>query len=753
MSAKGVGESTSIDQIDDYSVVSVLGRGDFASVYRVRDKEKESALKLCHDGNDAARMRLRSEVEILRQLKHRSIPRYIKAGVWSERPYLVMSLMRGITLKAALEQRQADGNVFGDVEMVRAILRLLEAVAYMHSMGIVHRDIKDANVMITASGEEVALLDFGFSKADGETETRTSDSFWRVGAARFSPPAKLAHPAAAVAVQDVFAVGVLAYLMVTGTHPWNAPPDADVSSMRELQTKPAKPVTDFNSRVTSGVAQFIGALIRTDDDERPTAAEAVIAARELLRALELAVGKRSGIPGRVQLPHVTRDALHGDVRFTDDEWAVLDCPELQRLRWIRQLGLANLVYVGAEHSRLSHTIGCVFRVEQILGAIEAIEGVTIDRETRLTARMYALVHDVPHIAFGHTLEDELGFFQRHDHNTARVERLILGAKSRLHSVLVSSEIGASVLTYFESDASVHGRSKVEEIVSGSTGADVLDYIDRDALYCGLDHRVDSAIFRQFRLQSGSAGQDDHLVSLLYGKRGLRLDREYAVESLLRERYALFLKVYTHARKAAASALLGKAIAAEMYRPRGGRSELSEEKIEWLGDDALLGVLQNSRVSTAREGVERLLRRELPRPVYRAKLLKDADQNDTHYRARRERLAEMGVFDPQARAELEAGIAKDAKLQPQDVLIYCAKRAPGYSRIEHWLSNRSGGATPLDQTAGPYLAIRRQHLGLWELWVFNANDDGASDARLDSAVSRRFGFDNLVAVDRRRDVLF
>jgi uncharacterized protein len=361
---------------------------------------------------------------------------------------------------------------------------------------------------------------------------------------------------------------------------------------------------------------------------------------------------------------------------------------------------------------------------------------------------------VPHIPFGHTLEDELGFFVRHDQNGARIDRLILDSKSKLHNVLVSTEVGPSVLTYFERDASVHGRSKVEEIVSGSTGADVLDYIDRDAFFCGLDHRVDSAIFRQFRLQRHLGAEDDHLVSLLYGRGGLRLDREYAVESLLRERYALFLKVYTHARKNAASALLGQALVAELLRPRGGRSSISEEKIEWLGDDALLRLLQDSRVAVARTAAERLVRRRLPRPIYRGRLLKDADLDESHYRARMEQLHEKGIFSPRARTALEVALAKDAKLDPHEVLVYCARRAPGYSRVEHWLSGQPGGAAaPLDQASGPYLAIRQRHLALWELWVFNCKEDSKADARLASSASQRFGFPNLVAIDRRNDALF
>jgi hypothetical protein len=100
---------------------------------------------------------------------------------------------------------------------------------------------------------------------------------------------------------------------------------------------------------------------------------------------------------------------------------------------------------------------------------------------------------------------------------------------------------------------------------------------------------------------------------------------------------------------------------------------------------------------------------------------------------------MGVFEPKPRPELEAGLARTAGLEAEDVIVYCATRAPGYSRIEHWLAGRPGGATALDQASGPYLKIREQHFGLWDLWVFNAKQDGSADAKLDSAASQRFGF--------------
>jgi HD superfamily phosphohydrolase len=740
-------------QIDRYRVTGVLGAGDFATVYRVDLDGAEWALKVCHDGGEPAKARLRAEVQALRALRHKAVPTYKAAGVWEDKPYLVMGLAKGVTLKSAIEQRIANGGTYGDIEAMRIVVALLDALAYVHGRGLVHRDIKDANILVTAAGDAVSLLDFGFAKPDGEVETRSDDSFWRAGAARFSPPAKLDNPARAVASHDVFAVGVATYRMLTGAYPWDADPRRDYSEVRQLMRQPARPLTDLNSRVRAQCSQLVLSLIRTEDSRRPTGATALTDARGTLKALEKLGGRpRHGTGGRLHLPHVSRDPLYGDIRLTAEEWRLLNTPQLQRLRWIRQLGLTHMVYIGAEHSRLSHVLGCVYRVEQILRAIEEVQGVTVDRETRLTARLYALVHDVTHVAYGHTLEDELNFFPRHDRNAPRAARLVLDPSSRLHEVLVASEVGSQILPHFDPDASVHRRSSVEELVTGSTGADVLDYIDRDAYYCGLDHRVDSAIFRQLRIGPSPTSEDDHLISLLYGAHGIRVDRQFAVESLLLERYALFLKVYVHPRKAAASALLGKALAAALYPPRG-RAELAESEIERMGDVTLLDRLRASKKHAVSAPVERLWQRSLPRGIYRAQLLAEHDRTDSQYQTRRGAIEALGIFDPKRRQELEQELARAAGLTADEVFVYCPPRAPGHSRIEHWTETRPGDAHVIDAVSGPYHRIREKHLGLWELWVFSTGSDSTTLGRLAGEARDRFGFENLIALDRREDTLF
>lgn len=452
-----------------------------------------------------------------------------------------------------------------------------------------------------------------------------------------------------------------------------------------------------------------------------------------------------------------RDPIYGDIRLTQLEWEAVHTRELRRLRRIRQLGLTNYVYIGAEHSRLSHSIGCVHRVEQILSTIEAIEGVPVDLETRLVARMYALIHDVSHVAFGHTVEDELGIYRSHDHNGRRIDRLLLSTSSTLGALLRSSEIGRATLAHFDPEATVHRRTDIPDLVSGSTGADVLDYIDRDAIHCGLDHRVDSALFRQFRWHHGPSKPG--LVSLLYGREGLRVDRQYAVESLLAERYALFLKVYTHKTKTAASALLGKAILAAIEPGTRGKADFSETEYEWFGDEELLQRLVNSRKTIPAKLARELFDGHLPRPVFRAPLLSDDDllladdPRRSAYGARIEWLSANGFTEPQQRQLIEQDLARSVGLDPTEVILYCPIKAPGLQRVNHTVSTNERTVKSIDAVSGPYRNIEMKHLGLWEFWAFSRATNRETDHALAAAIGERLGLSNLISQDRRADRLF
>jgi HD superfamily phosphohydrolase len=744
------------ESVAGYTVHERVGRGDFSPVYRVTDAAgTEFAMKFS-DGSSRSTERLSIEAHALKRLDHPAIPKFVAAGKLSEGtpqewPYLVMTLAKGKNLATEVKARSEAGAVHGDVEAMRVLRGLLDGLAYLHELGLVHRDIKDANIVRSPSDDvPVVIVDFGFAKEDGKSDTRLDDSFFRAGATRYSPPEKIENSGTAIASHDVFASGVIAYRLLTSQWPWSVPPTADQGEYRRALESPAVPVRDLNSRVHARVSGFVMQLLELDDSRRMSSREALEAADELLdRLRKEGPASRERFRTRINLSEVWRDPVYGDVRMTKFEWSVLDTREMQRLRKLKQLGLTNLVFAGAEHTRLAHAIGCVHRVEQILRSIEDIEGITADPETRLIARLYALIHDVPHVAYGHTIEDELGLFERHDQNLARIDRLLLSGASELGTTLERDEIGIAVRSLFSSDATIHQRSSVIELVTGSTGADVLDYIDRDAFYCGLDERIDSAIFRQFRFEGS---EEQRLFSLIHGKYGIRLDREHAVESVLNVRYAMYMKVYTHNRKAAASALLGKSLGAALHPP-SGRPDFTEADYEWMPDEIVLDRLGRSRKTAASVPASRLQGRHLPKAVFRGIILTDDDVTDGQFQEWHSRLKSEGVFEPAQRQRLEAELARSAGLDPSDVMLYCPPKAPGYQRIRHRVAAGPGAPTPINPATGPYYRLGVKHLRLWEAWAFSSDPDPMKCAHLAGEVSERFGLENKIALHRRAGRLF
>ncbi|MED6333835.1 MAG: HD domain-containing protein [Planctomycetota bacterium] len=146
---------------------------------------------------------------------------------------------------------------------------------------------------------------------------------------------------------------------------------------------------------------------------------------------------------------VLRDPVHGDVYLTHEELSILDTPQMQRLRGIKQLGTAYLVYPGAVHTRFDHSIGSLHVAQQIIDAVnlsfdlDPAGTIRISDEEARVVRMATLVHDITHIPFGHNLEDQDGIFWRHD-SAYRFQHM-LGPDTRVGAVLRELGVADDVL--------------------------------------------------------------------------------------------------------------------------------------------------------------------------------------------------------------------------------------------------------------------------------------------------------------------
>ena len=274
---------------------------------------------------------------------------------------------------------------------------------------------------------------------------------------------------------------------------------------------------------------------------------------------------------------VVRDPLWNNIRLEPQALAVLDTPAVQRLRYVRQLGHAFLVYPGATHTRFEHALGAYHlarRVVAELGQLETEEG--------LAVRLAALLHDIGHYPFSHALE-EAGL-PHHEGLAAR--HLESGALAAALQRLGGGVAPARLLALIQGTST----SPLAGLVSGSIDVDKLDYLSRDAAMCGVPY--------------GRIDVDRLLTSLTLGPGGLGLHPKglAALESLLFAKYQMYRNVYWHHAVRSATVMFKR-----LVRRAIAAGRVSPDDIALATDDALSHELQqNDQTGLARALRERRL---------------------------------------------------------------------------------------------------------------------------------------------------
>lgn len=210
--------------IGPWTLDSPIGRGGMGSVWLARRSdgrfEGSAAVKLLNAElvGLAGERRFRREGSLLARLTHPHIARLLDAGVSpSGQPYLVLEHVQGEHI-----DRYCDGRELGVEARLRLFLDVLAAVAHAHANLVVHRDIKPSNVLVSTAGE-VKLLDFGIAKLmEADTVTSEPTALTREAGRAFTPeyaaPEQVSGGAITTAT-DVYALGTLLYLLLTGRHP------------------------------------------------------------------------------------------------------------------------------------------------------------------------------------------------------------------------------------------------------------------------------------------------------------------------------------------------------------------------------------------------------------------------------------------------------------------------------------------------------------------------------------------------------
>ncbi len=279
-----------------------------------------------------------------------------------------------------------------------------------------------------------------------------------------------------------------------------------------------------------------------------------------------------------------RDPVHKtDIILSPYELDIINTREFQRLRGIKQLGPCEVVWHGATHNRFQHSLGILFMVEQILTHCDP-KGQHVPFAKRVVCRLFGLLHDIGHVPFGHTIEDERPAINGHHTDRHRIQSLFNGAigsaLGELEKVMSNEDrrlVGIGIETdgnrrinslsdlIIELICECKGETDEDEsklpkelqiyldIVGNTVCADLFDYLRRDAYETGLRRDYDDKIMFDFSIYN------DRLVLDIFAEKAGRSGTRTEIVHLLDIRYTLAERVYFNPTKMWAAAMISKAV--------------------------------------------------------------------------------------------------------------------------------------------------------------------------------------------------
>jgi len=297
------------------------------------------------------------------------------------------------------------------------------------------------------------------------------------------------------------------------------------------------------------------------------------------------------------------DPIHDFVRVYDNELKIIDTPIFQRLRRIRQLSGAHLIYPGAQHTRFEHSLG-VMHIASMAGQALAEKGVVSSDDIQ-NLRLASLLHDIGHGPFSHLFEEIFEEKRKISHEDLGRDIIL---KTEIGDIISKNGFDKKLITKL-----AFGDSKLQfmnEIISGALSADIMDYLLRDGYFTGAEH----------------AKIDHHRLthSLDVYKNKLALDKSSLVnfETMMISRFQMFKAVYFHKTVRAGEVMLLEAM--DLAEDELGLSSMNLDEYLKLSDDVILAKLlnlpeHNSKLKASKKIATDYLNRNLFKSVFESTL--------------------------------------------------------------------------------------------------------------------------------------
>ena len=366
-----------------------------------------------------------------------------------------------------------------------------------------------------------------------------------------------------------------------------------------------------------------------------------------------------------------RDSVYGDINLSEFEVKVMDMPQFQRLRRIKQLGLISLIYPGATHTRFEHCLGTMNLGSKLAEELE------LDQDDVELIRISALLHDIGHGPFSHVSEGVLSF--PHEELTRYVVTQT-SMRDLLEEKFDVNEIADII----------NGKGHLGPIVSGELDVDRMDYLLRDSHNTGVSYGIIDY---------------ERLISNLKLEDGLILDIKgvQAAEGALVSRYFMYPSVYQHHTTRIVNSMFRRAL-----QKTFDEKMLDEHEIYKYDDSDITSMFRNSENDYVRDIMFRLDNRIIPKRVKTIRL-NNFKYPEKMYKIKAEELRKA-----------EAEIAEDYDLDKDYVFINIAE----YPRFDEMKTqvNVDGKLYPLTEISNIIGALSKARFNIPDISVYVPEDE-------------------------------
>ena len=343
------------DKIGRYQILERVGRGGMGVLYRgmdpVLDREVAIKVMLVDFSEDAEQMRPRfyREARAAARLQHRNIVTIFEFAEEANSPYIVMEFLRGTTLAP----RMSSPVPLTLDEKLNIVIQLCEALDYAHEQGVVHRDVKPANIFLLNDGT-VKLLDFGIAKVTSSTLTREGDV---LGSASYMSPEQVSGADSVDGRSDIFSAGVVMFELLAGRKPFHA--EAPTAIIMKILHEEPPAIEELVPGLPAPLAAAVRrALAKKAADRYPSAGEMVRELQWIRRALQASAESggsldetRFASPSEVRAFQEAHEKSRTSVPASastpgSSTSAPLPAPSTSRPGWIIPAAVAALLAIG-----------------------------------------------------------------------------------------------------------------------------------------------------------------------------------------------------------------------------------------------------------------------------------------------------------------------------------------------------------------------------------------------------------------------